>query len=219
MDSKRNLKTLFSQKNLVRMGIAILIFGLGFLTGFHTGESHHIIVQPELGTNEALDSVAEQLPEGSRIIAKFTDDRHALYYLNSGHLMKFDAKSKMLDEVNLNDLNTNVKIYYDDHVDTTGIISAKLSPDQQYLILTAVTMAPDDETEGNYSLASFKLDTRTMNILPYTPPVPKTKEKKDSLPPVRHKEKPKEEEVVTPKETYPEAGDIVQPEQQEPPKE
>ena len=90
MDSKRNLKTLFSQKNLVRMGIVILIFGLGFLTGFHTGESHHIIVQPELDTNEALDSVAEQLPEGSRIIAKFTDDRHALYYLNSGHLMKFD---------------------------------------------------------------------------------------------------------------------------------
>ncbi len=216
MDSKQNLKTLFSQKNLVRMGIAILIFGLGFLTGFHTGESHHIIVQPELGTNEALDSVAEQLPEGSRIIAKFTDDRHALYYLNSGHLMKFDAKSKMLDEVNLNDLNTNVKIYYDDHVDTTGIISAKLSPDQQYLILTAVTMAPDDETEGNYTLVSFKLDTRTMNILPYTPPAPKVKEKKDSLPPVRRKEKPKEEETAPPKETYPEAGDIVQPEQREP---
>lgn len=53
-----------------------------------------------LTTYEVFDSLSNMLPKGSIVIARFPDEeRHCMYYLNSGILYYFDGKQKNLEEV------------------------------------------------------------------------------------------------------------------------
>ena len=135
----------------------------------------------KLGITEVLDSFTAVMPEGAQVIARFNDDRHSLYYLKSGHLMRFNAVSKMLDEVEPQKLNANINIYYDDNDDQSGIITAKLSKDEKFILMTAVTQMRTKSDEP-LKTANYQLNTESLNLLGYDgrmlDPVPV---KKDSL--------------------------------------
>ena len=120
----------------------------------------------KLGVSEVIDSFVTVMPMGSRVIARFNDDRHCLYYLNTGHLMKFNAVSKMLDEVNPADLMEDVTVYYNDRDSISGVVEAELTDDEKFIIMRVVTVRNEKMPEQT-QYGSFKLNTESMNLLPY----------------------------------------------------
>ena len=106
-----------NKKHLIAAAAAVVIFLLGFVTGCSCSGRHGGDDGPELGVSEALDSFALVMPEGSQIVARFTDKRHSLFYLNSGRLMRFNAKTKMLDEIVPSQMNSDARVYYKDGAD------------------------------------------------------------------------------------------------------
>ena len=200
-----------SKKHLIAAAAAVVIFILGFISGCSCS-GRHVGGSRDLGVTEALDSFAQVIPEGSQIVARFTDNRHSLFYLNSGRLMRFNAKSKMLEEVIPYEINSEARVYYNEKDDVQGILSAQLSEDEQFIIITAVTDKKDDNDE-EVQTATYKLNTSSMNLLPFTPPPAKAAPvKKDS---VRRVSAPVKKETVV-MEDLPEVGDIVQPEDNTP---
>jgi len=155
-------------KKIVQGIVALLIFLFGVLVGrgCSGGSNNHNEYADgtnSLGINEAMDSLVSILPKGSQVVARFNDDRHALYYLNSGHLMKFNAKMKMLEEVELKRLDPELEVFYDDMQEEQGIIKATLTDDKRYLLLTIVT-APAKEKDKEPKTAVYRLDTETMRL-------------------------------------------------------
>ena len=120
----------------------------------------------KLGVSEVIDSFVTVMPQGSRVIGRFNDDRHCIYYLNSGHLMKFNAVSKMLDEVNPADLMEDVTVYYNDRDSVSGVVEAELTEDEKFIVMRVVTERNERNPEMT-QYASFKLNTESMNLLPY----------------------------------------------------
>ena len=201
-----------NKKHLIAAAAAVVIFLLGFVTGCSCSGRSNNDEGPELGVSEALDSFALVMPEGSQIVARFTDKRHSLFYLNSGRLMRFNAKSKMLEEIIPSQMNSDARVYYNEREDVQGILSAKLTDDEKFIVITAVTdkMQSDDEKAQT---ATYKLNTETMNLLPFTPPPTKpVAAKKDST---RRVAAPVQKETL-PAEELPEVGDIVQPSEEAP---
>jgi hypothetical protein len=132
-----------------------------------------------------------------------------LFYLNSGRLMRFNARTKMLEEVIPYELNKDARVYYNEKEDVQGILSAQLSDDEQFIIIMAVTDKKQDNEEEPQT-ATYKLNTSSMNLLPFTPPPVKAAPvKKDS---VRRSSAPAKQQQAIPVEDLPEVGDIVQPE-------
>ena len=75
------------------VAVGLIAFLCGLLVG-RCGSGNHSLTYHKLSVNEVLDSFVTVMPQGSQMVARFTDDRHALYYLNSGHLMKLNAAFK-----------------------------------------------------------------------------------------------------------------------------
>lgn len=202
-----------NKKHLIAAAAAVVIFILGFISGCSCSGRGGAFGGKNLGVTEALDSFAQVIPEGSQIVARFTDNRHSLFYLNSGRLMRFNAKSKMLEEVIPYEINKEARVYYNEKDDVQGILSAQLSDDEQFIIITAVTDKKEDDDE-EVATATYKLNTSSMNLLPFTPPPAKAAPvKKDS---VRRSAAPVKQQQAIPMEDLPEVGDIVQPEDNTP---
>ena len=137
--------------------------------------------QQALGVTEVIDSFAAVMPQGSKVIARFNDDRHCIYYLCGGHLMKFNAVSKMLDEVDPREMDADATVYYNDRDDISGIIDAELDSEEKFIIIKAVSMRTG-KGEEDYETVGYKLNTHSLNLLPYKiPAVKKTTEPTDSV--------------------------------------
>lgn len=204
------------------VAVGLIAFLCGLLVG-RCGSGNHSLTYHKLQVNEVLDSFVTVMPQGSQMVARFTDDRHALYYLNSGHLMKFNAASKMLEEVDLTQLNSEVSVFFDDREDVQGIQQAQLSPDEESIILSVVTAKPSSKDE-EVPLKRYRLNTKSMNLFEMEPePVKKkvvrrdttkvdvpqdqpTVEEQPATEPVVAPEKPKEE---SPKEPPPAGTETV----------
>ena len=204
------------------VAVGLVAFLCGILVG-RCGSGNHSLTYHKLQVNEVLDSFVTVMPQGSQMVARFTDDRHALYYLNSGHLMKFNAASKMLEEVDLTQLNSEVSVFFDDREDVQGIQQAQLSPDEESIILSVVTAKPSSKDE-EVPLKRYRLNTKSMNLFEMEPePVKKkvvrrdttkvdvpqdqpTVDEQPTTEPVVAPEKPKEE---SPKEPPPAGTETV----------
>ena len=130
------------------VAVGLIAFLCGLLVG-RCGSGNHSFTYHKLSVNEVLDSFVTVIPQGSQMVARFTDDRHALYYLNSGHLMKFNAASKMLEEVDLTQLNSEAEVFFDDR--------------EESIILSVVTAKPSNNDE-EVPLKRYRLNTKTMNL-------------------------------------------------------
>ena len=159
----------YGRKLLICLG-GVACFLIGVAVGRGCSSSHRsgsFVESPSINVEQAMDSLMNILPKGSQVVARFKDDRHALYYLNSGHLMKFNAKMKMLEEVELDRLDPELQVYYDEMADEQGILSAQLDDDKRFIILRVVT-EPAESPDKEAKKALYALDTETMRIQPYS---------------------------------------------------
>jgi len=194
----------------MRVIIAVVSFVLGLVIGCGgaTKPRQQSLMQ-DMGIAETIDSFVAVMPEGASVIARFNDERHALYYLKSGHLMRFNAQSKMLEEVSPETSNANLPIYYDENSDASGIIAAKLSRDEKFIYFTALVQRPSENGNEPVKTLTYKLNTETLNMTIYDgkaldPPVVKKDTTKTKKPKIQVEaaekpaEKPAEAEVATP---------------------
>lgn len=196
--------------------VALVSFLLGLLVG-RCSSGNHSYTYHKLALNEVLDSFVAVMPQGSQMVARFTDDRHSLFYLNSGHLMKFNAASKMLEEVDLTQLNSEVQVYFDDREDLQGIQQAQLTPDEESIILSVVTTKPSNKDE-EVPLKRYRLNTKTMNLFEMEPePVKKKAVRRDTTKVETPQDQPTVEEqpAVEEPKVIPETP--AEPSQKEPP--
>lgn len=154
-------------KYIIWAVIAVVSFSFGLIIGCENSQGPKFrFFSQDLGTTEVIDSFIAVMPEGANVIARFNDERHSLYYLKSGHLMRFNAQSKMLEEVTPETSNANMEIYYDDMDEQSGIIAAKLSKDEKFILFTAVTHRRNSETEP-LQTRNYQLNTESLNMLTY----------------------------------------------------
>lgn len=161
----RQLLNLQGKRRLIAIGslvgacllVIILIVSLVKCSSGSLGDGKSLPV------SEALDSLEQRLPKGTGFIVKFPDERrHCLFYLNGGHLYKFDGKTKMLDEVTFSSLTDDAAIYYNDDDLNAGIREAVLSPDKEYIMLTATTTPTDNEGKTRQGL--YRMNTSNLTI-------------------------------------------------------
>ena len=154
-------------KYIIWAAIAVVSFSFGLIIGCENSQGPKFrFFSQDLGTTEVIDSFIAVMPEGANVIARFNDERHSLYYLKSGHLMRFNAQSKMLEEVTPETSNANMEIYYDDMDEQSGIIAAKLSKDEKFILFTAVTHRRNSEAEP-LQTKNYQLNTESLNMLTY----------------------------------------------------
>lgn len=141
-----------------------------------------------LGVDESFDSVVAILPKKSQIIARYPDEaRHNMYYLNSGTMYCFDGKTKLMEQVVIN----NVPDAY--------IEKTELSEDEQYITLWV--------TAGEKKML-FRLNSMNGNIVDISEQRPadkdeiKTDEQQTVTPSV------KKEEPAATEEGAPQGGDV-----------
>lgn len=198
----------------------IVVALVGFLFGLLVGRcssGNHSFSYHKLALNEVLDSFVAVMPQGSQMVARFTDDRHSLFYLNSGHLMKFNAASKMLEEVDLTQLNSEVQVYFDDREDLQGIQQAQLTPDEESIILSVVTTKPSNKDE-EVPLKRYRLNTKTMNLFEMEPePVKKKALRRDTTKVEAPQDQPKVEDQPAVEEPKVTPETPAEPSQKEPP--
>lgn len=99
----------------------------------------------ELTTYEVFDSLSNMLPKGSIVVARFPDEeRHCMYYLNSGILYYFDGKQKNLEEVLISG------------VDNGSVESALLDKEEKFISI-----------EVNFGKVNklYRLNTMNRNIV------------------------------------------------------
>lgn len=119
--------------------------------------------EKSLAVAEALDSMEQRLPGGTGFVVKFPcERRHCLFYLNGGHLYKFDGITKRLDEVVFTGLTEETAIYYNDDDLNAGIREAVLSPDKEYIMLTAA-VSPTG-ADGKAMQGLYKMNTVNLTI-------------------------------------------------------
>ena len=119
--------------------------------------------EKSLAVAEALDSMEQRLPGGTGFVVKFPcERRHCLFYLNGGHLYKFDGITKRLDEVVFAGLTEETAIYYNDDDLNAGIREAVLSPDKEYIMLTAA-VSPTG-ADGKAMQGLYKMNTVNLTI-------------------------------------------------------
>lgn len=198
----------------------IVVALVGFILGLPVGRcssGNHSFSYHKLALNEVLDSFVAVMPQGSQMVARFTDDRHSLFYLNSGHLMKFNAASKMLEEVDLTQLNSEVQVYFDDREDMQGIQQAQLTPDEESIILSVVTTKPSNKDE-EVPLKRYRLNTKTMNLFEMEPePVKKKAVRRDTTKVEAPQDQPKVEDQSAVEEPKVNPETPAEPSQKEPP--
>lgn len=150
----------------------------------------------ELTTYEVFDSLSNMLPKGSIVVARFPDEeRHCMYYLNSGILYYFDGKQKNLEEVMISG------------VDNGSVESALLDKEEKFISI-----------EVNFGKVNklYRLNTMNRNIVDMDQTVASSrkdsdepeKEKKSSKP--RKEEKKEEVEQEPQKQKEPEHEHVLQ---------
>lgn len=150
----------------------------------------------ELTTYEVFDSLSNMLPKGSIVVARFPDEeRHCMYYLNSGILYYFDGKQKNLEEVMISG------------VDNGSVESALLDKEEKFISI-----------EVNFGKVNklYRLNTMNRNIVDMDQTVASSrkdseepeKEKKVSKP--RKEEKKEEVEQEPQKQKEPEHEPVLQ---------
>ena len=150
----------------------------------------------ELTTYEVFDSLSNMLPKGSIVVARFPDEeRHCMYYLNSGILYYFDGKQKNLEEVMISG------------VDNGSVESALLDKEEKFISI-----------EVNFGKVNklYRLNTMKRNIVDMDQTVASSrkdsdepeKEKKASKP--RKEEKKEEVEQEPQKQKEPEHEHVLQ---------
>lgn len=150
----------------------------------------------ELTTYEVFDSLSNMLPKGSIVVARFPDEeRHCMYYLNSGILYYFDGKQKNLEEVMISG------------VDNGSVESALLDKEEKFISI-----------EVNFGKVNklYRLNTMNRNIVDMDQTVGSSrkdseepeKEKKASKP--RKEEKKEEVEQEPQKQKEPEHEHVLQ---------
>lgn len=150
----------------------------------------------ELTTYEVFDSLSNMLPKGSIVVARFPDEeRHCMYYLNSGILYYFDGKQKNLEEVMISG------------VDNGSVESALLDKEEKFISI-----------EVNFGKVNklYRLNTMNRNIVDMDQTVASSrkdsdepeKEKKTSKP--RKEEKKEEVEQEPQKQKEPEHEHVLQ---------
>jgi len=98
-----------------------------------------------LGVAESMDSLCNYLKEGTVIVARFPDEeRHGLYYLNSGVLYFFDGKNKNLEEIAISG------------VESGNIKTARLTPDEKYISISVL---------DGMQMRLFRLNTANRNVV------------------------------------------------------
>lgn len=155
------------RRYILQSMVVFLAFVIGLIIGCESGSGpKHRFLQQDLGITETIDSFIAVIPEGSHVIARFNDERHSLYYLKDGHLMRFNAQSKMLEEVTPENTNANLEIYYSDNDEKSGIIAAQLSKDEKFILFTAVIRRRSQEDEP-LKTQNYQLNTESLNMLAY----------------------------------------------------
>lgn len=150
----------------------------------------------ELTTYEVFDSLSNMLPKGSIVVARFPDEeRHCMYYLNSGILYYFDGKQKNLEEVMISG------------IDNGSVESALLDKEEKFISI-----------EVNFGKVNklYRLNTMNRNIVDMDQTVASSrkdsdepeKEKKASKP--RKEEKKEEVEQEPQKQKEPEHEHVLQ---------
>ena len=102
--------------------VLLLLLGLVGYCSFSKGGGGS---RARLSTIEAFDSIVSVLPKGTVIVARFPDnERQDLYYLNSGILYCFNARSRNLEEIAISGIESG------------NIANAALTEDEKFIILT-----------------------------------------------------------------------------------
>lgn len=139
-----NLVNQVKQNRKWQIAAAVAVVVLVVLVAFCSSPSKHNN-GPGLPVAEAFDSLTAVLPKGSIVVGRFPDEERAdLYYLNSGALYCFNGKSKLLEEMGISGAETG------------SIVSAKLSQDEKYIMLTVRQGKLDKQ---------FRLNTMNRNIV------------------------------------------------------
>lgn len=106
----------------VAVAVVLLLLGLVGYCSFSKGGGGS---RARLSTIEAFDSLVSVLPKGTVIVARFPDnERQDLYYLNSGIMYCFNARSRNLEEIAISGIESG------------NIANAALTEDEKYIILT-----------------------------------------------------------------------------------
>lgn len=137
----------------------------------------------KLTTYEVFDSLSAMLPKGSIVVARFPDEeRHCMYYLNSGILYYFDGKLKNLEEVQISG------------VDNGSVESAMLDKDEKYISIVA-----------NFGKVNklYRLNTLNRNIVDMDQTVASEKKTDEDLDKEKKRPKVRKEETVTETEAAP----------------
>lgn len=176
------MKTI-TKKQVLRLflmwSIITICFSFTMSCSQQKGESS----KEKLTTYEVFDSLSAMLPKGSIVVARFPDEeRHCMYYLNSGILYYFDGKLKNLEEVQISG------------VDNGSVESAMLDKDEKYISIVV-----------NFGKVNklYRLNTLNRNIVDMDQTV--ASEKKTDEDPDKEKKRPKvkKEETTTETETAP----------------
>ena len=137
----------------------------------------------ELTTYEVFDSLSNMLPKGSIVVARFPDEeRHCMYYLNSGILYYFDGKQKNLEEVMISG------------VDNGSVESALLDKEEKFISI-----------EVNFGKVNklYRLNTMNRNIVDMDQTVASEKKTDDDSDKEKKRPKVRKEETNTESEATP----------------
>lgn len=176
---QQNKKTVHIAAGVLAV-VLLLIFSLSLFKGGAFSKS--------LNVDESFDSVVAILPKKSQIIARYPDEtRHSLYYLNSGAMYCFDGKTKLMEQVTINN-------FPDAYIE-----KAELSEDEQYITMWV--------TAGEQKMM-FRLNSMNGNIVDISDQRPADKDNMqpdEPLPtvPSAKKEEPTKTEEETPSTDVP----------------
>ena len=151
--------------------VLLLLLGLVGYCSFSKGGGGS---RARLSTIEAFDSIVSVLPKGTVIVARFPDnERQDLYYLNSGILYCFNARSRNLEEIAISGIESG------------NIANAALTEDEKFIILTVHAGKVD---------RLYRLNTINKNVVDLDKSVARAVSESDE----EEKEKPKVSRPVAP---------------------
>ena len=195
-DPKQFLSSLLRHKYTLYAAIAVLLLLLGVI-GYCSFSKGGGGSRSRLSTVEAFDSIVSVLPKGTVIVARFPDnERQDLYYLNSGILYCFNARSRNLEEIAISGIESG------------NIANAALSEDEKFIILTVHAGKVDK---------LYRLNTANKNVVDLDKSVERTDD--DSM--GEEKEKPKVSRPAAPAPSaestdFPVSAESVLPSAEEP---
>lgn len=110
------------------IGVLLIVAGIIIFVLFINEEKTTTpTVYKKLSPIELTDSVKSRLPEGTAILATIDNGNiHRLYYQTDGQIMLYDAESNTTHEIDIDGIYSGATIE-----------SAKLSPDEKYIMMVA----------------------------------------------------------------------------------